>query len=330
MPTLAPLDIHEHCVWAGYLGDIPFFASAEGPIHRLDHGHHQNQAHDGLLAAQLSHDGQSLITTGEDGRVMMSSGDGTVHEQANIGAMKWITSIDSGPQNSIGFVQGKKAYIQLTDGTNREIEEERSIEGIAFAPKGLRVAFARYNGISLHWVNNTSAPVDLHWDGAHIDVTFSPNGKFVVSTMQENALHGWKLDSKSGGDDRHMKMTGYPAKIKSWSWSFKGKWLATSGAPAAIVWPFSGKDGPMGKAPLELGTRGDVMVTHVSCHPSEEVVAIGYSDGMILAVRFEDNREAVLRRGGQSAISSINWHHEGRLLAFGSERGECGVIDIAG
>src|SRR3546814_18366161 len=86
--------------------------------------------------------------------------------------------------------------------------------------------------------------------------------------MQETALHGWKLDGKPG-EARHMRMTGYPAKVKSLSWSAKGKWLASSGAPAAIVWPFQGKDGPMGQAPLELGTRADIMVTSVSCHPAE-------------------------------------------------------------
>lgn len=86
----------------------------------------------------------------------------------------------------------------------------------------------------------------------------------------------------------------------------------------------------MGKAPLELGTRGDTMVTCVDCHPTEDVVAIGYADGMIIAARFEDSKEALLRRGGNSAITSMNWNKDGRLLAFGSESGECGVIDIAG
>jgi WD40 repeat protein len=127
-----------------------------------------------------------------------------------------------------------------------------------------------------------------------------------------------------------MRMTGYPAKVKSWSWSVKGKWLATSGAPAAIVWPFSGKDGPMGKAPKELGTRGDAMVTAVACHPAEEVVAVGYADGMILACRIGDQNEALLRRGGKGAITSIDWDRSGIRLAFGSETGDCGVVDISG
>ena len=50
-------------------------------------------------------------------------------------------------------------------------------------------------------------------------------------------------------------MTGYPAKSRSLSWSHDGKWLASSGAEACIIWPFADKDGPMGKAPRECGVR---------------------------------------------------------------------------
>ena len=329
MPTVAPLDLNEHCISALFIDDIPFFALASGDVHRLDYGHHSHEMHDGLLAASISTDGLSLLTSGEDGKVMGLSAKGQETELASIGS-KWISALSSGPNQALGFATGRKASIRLKDGTMREFEEKRSVEGIAFAPKGMRVAFARYNGVSLHWVNNQTPPTELVWDGAHIDVTFSPDGRFLVTSMQENALHGWKLDGKPNDEDRHMRMTGYPAKVKSMSWSAKGKWLASSGATAAIVWPFSGKDGPMGKAPLELGARANIMVTTVSCHPTEDVVAIGYSDGMIMAVRFADNKEALLRRGGSGAISSMGWNKDGRMLAFGSETGECGVIDIAG
>ena len=172
-------------------------------------------------------------------------------------------------------------------------------------------------------------PIDLEWKGAHTGVTFSPDGNFLVTSMQENALHGWKLDSKPGAEARHMRMTGYPTKVKSLSWSVKGKWLASSGAPAAIVWPFQGKDGPMGKAPLELGTRANMMVSAVACHPGDDIVAIGYQDGMVLAARFTDAKEVLLRRPGKGAISSMMWDREGRRLVYGSESGDCGVIDIS-
>ena len=51
---------------------------------------------------------------------------------------------------------------------------------------------------------------------------------------------------------------------------------------------------------------------------------------MILACRFGDQKEVLLRRGGKGAVTSINWDAGGLRLAFGSETGDCGVIDIAG
>ena len=92
-------------------------------------------------------------------------------------------------------------------------------------------------------------------------------------------LHGWRVS-----DGKNMRMAGYPAKTRSLSWSHDGKWLATSGADACIVWPFQSKDGPMGEAPRECGVRPEVKVTRVAFHPSALVVAIGYEDGMVHAL----------------------------------------------
>ena len=51
---------------------------------------------------------------------------------------------------------------------------------------------------------------------------------------------------------------------------------------------------------------------------------------MVLAVRFADAKEVLLRRPGKGAITSMTWNVNGQRLAFGSEAGDCGVIDIAG
>lgn len=85
----------------------------------------------------------------------------------------------------------------------------------------------------------------------------------------------------------------------------------------------------MGKAPLELGTRGNFMVTAVACHPTDDIVAIGFDDGMILAARLADGKEVLLRRPGKGAITAMAWDRSDRRLAFGSEAGDCGVVDIA-
>lgn len=327
MPTVAPLDIDGHVVATAFLGDIPVFATAAGAIHRLDGGEKVTDAHHGLVTCIKDPYSQTLITGGEDGRVLRIAHDGSFEELANV-PRKWIPVVAAGPSGAIAYAYGRSAFVRLADGSVKEFAEERTVEGLAFAPKGLRIAIARYNGVTLRFAATTGAAVDLEWKGAHTGVTFSPDGRFVVTMMQENALHGWKLDG-SNADTRHMRMTGYPAKVKSVSWSPKGKWLASSGAPAAIVWPFSGKDGPMGKAPQELGTRANIMVSQVAFHPAEEVLAIGFVDGMVLAVRLGDGKEALLRRPGKGAITSLAWSASGKLIAYGSEAGDCGVIDIS-
>ena len=121
-------------------------------------------------------------------------------------------------------------------------------------------------------------------------MTWSPDGRFVVTTMQENSLHGWRLQPDRG----HMRMSGYPGKVRSVSWSGDGHWLATSGAEAAIVWPFDSKEGPTGKAPRECGVR-PARVSRVAFHPKALVLAIGYEDGCILLVRFADASELLVR-----------------------------------
>jgi len=328
MPTVAPIDIDGHVLAVEFLNDVPYFVGAAGTIHRFEGGERVTEAGQGLLTCVRDGYSESLIVGGEDGKVQRIAADGSISLIAEA-PLKWITQVASGPQGAVAYAHGKTTFVALADGSTKEFTEERTVEGIAFAPKGLRIAVARYNGVTLHWVGTSGAPVNLEWKGAHNGVTFSPDGQFVVTTMQENALHGWKLDPKAGTDARHMRMTGYPAKVKSLSWSAKGKWLASSGAPAAIVWPFQGKDGPMGKAPLELGSRANIMATCVRFHPAEDIVAIGFIDGMILAVRVADSKEALLRRPGNGAITSLSWSKSGKTLAFASAAGDCGIVDIA-
>lgn len=328
MAIVAPFDFDSHVVFAGFMGDEPVIALADGEVVFPTASGKVVPVHDGLLSATLSQNGKSLLTGGEDGKVCSINEAGDVTQIAEK-SRKWIDVVASGPRDAVAFASGRTAWVVQADGSEKEFANDRAIEGLCFAPKGMRLAMARYNGVSLNWLSGSAEAVDLHWDGAHTSVIFSEDGKYIVTTMAENALHGWRMDSKKSGDGAHMRMSGYPTKPKSLSWSVKGKWLASSGAQAAICWPFTGKDGPMGKAPKELGTRGDSMVTQVACHPSEDVVAVGYADGMVMAVKIEGAVEVLLRRPGKGPISSLCWDKDGLRLVFGSEAGEAGLISIS-
>jgi WD40 repeat protein len=160
---------------------------------------------------------------------------------------------------------------------------------LAFLPKGYRIAFSHYDGASLWFPNTTTPPDKFEWKGSHLSLAVSPDGHFLVTAMQENVLHGWRVADKTD-----MRMRGYPAKTRSLSWSGDSHWLATSGADAAVIWPFKDKTGPIDKVPLECGARG-AKVTRVAFHPKLPVLAQGYEDGLLLLCRIPDGAEIVVR-----------------------------------
>ena len=154
-------------------------------------------------------------------------------------------------------------------------------------PKGFRLAIAHYNGVTL-WFPNAQAQrrKTLEWKGSHLGATVSPDGRFVVTSMQEPMLHGWRL-----ADRKHMRMSGYAARVRSLDWSADGKWLATSGSTQLILWPFQAKDGPMGKTAAHCWRRPRRRSRSSPATRSRTVVAVGYADGLVLLVRIEDGAE---------------------------------------
>jgi WD40 repeat protein len=155
-------------------------------------------------------------------------------------------------------------------------------------------------------------------------VTWSPDARFVVTTMQDNMLHGWRV-----ADGAHMRMSGYPGKVRSLSWSPDGFWLATSGADSCVIWPFKEKDGPMNKSPREVGVR-KAKITRVAFNPKALLLAIGYEDGWLLLVRLNDGAELLVRRpdGERSPISALAWSADGARLLFGTQDGEAGLLTL--
>lgn len=275
----------------------------------------------GILTA--ASDGERILTGGDDGKVVATARDGTSAVIAADPNHRWIDHVAITPDGAVAWSAGKEVFVQPRNSERRRFEAPSTAGGLAFAPKGLRLAIAHYHGATLWFPNATAAPPErLEWKGSHLDITFSPDGRFLVTSMQEPTLHGWRLS-----DSHHMRMSGYSAKVRAMSWSHDGKALATSGSTQLVVWPFDGKEGPMGREPRLLAPTGH-HVSAVACHPTKAVAAVGYEDGLALIVRTTDGAEVLARRPGGSAVSALAWGAAGALLAFGTEDGDAGIIDL--
>lgn len=320
---VTPVEAGAHVVAAHWLKSALALALADGRVLRWREGECETvEAHAGGVLSACS-DGERLITGGDDGRVVVTTAQGASAELARDEKRRWIDAIALSSSGGVAWNAGRTVHARDDKGRVRSRDVASTPQGLVFAPKGYRLAIAQNNGVALWYPNTEATPEFLEWKGSHLDVMWSPDGRFVVSSMQENALHGWRLGEKP----THMRMTGYPAKPRSLSWSHDGLWLASSGADAAIVWPFQG-EGPTGKAPRECGVR-HAKVTQVAFHPRALVLAVGYDDGCVLMIRLTDASELLVRPASKgSGITAFAWDKLGKRLAFGTADGLAGVLTL--
>ncbi len=282
------------------------------------------EAHDGgVLALAADTGGAGFVTGGDDGKFMRIGAGGAITEIAGFGS-RWVEHVASFADQKASLLAcsaGKAVHLYDASGVRlKTFEHPSTVTGIAFDARGKRLAASHYNGASLWFTNATSpTPRFLEWKGSHTGVALHPAGEALVTAMQENALHGWRLPA---GD--HMRMSGYPSKTESIGFTKNGRWLASSGADSIVLWPFFG-GGPTGKPPAELAQIEEVIVTRIACHPQTEMVAAGYKDGTVVLADIASKRVLRLAQTG-AEVTAMAWSPDGARLAFGTETGQASVL----
>ena len=300
-----------------------WFALGDGTV-RDEHGASVAAHDDGaILCAAVHPSGEGIVTGGDDGRVVWSKASGAQEVAAVKG--RWIDCIDtSAASGLIAFGAGKDLHIRdvADPAFAHSFAHERSVAAVAFEPKGRRVAAATYNGAALWYARIAEQkPTFLKWAGSHIALAWSPDAKFLISSMQENQLHGWRI-----ADAHDMRMGGYPAKVKSLAFFGSGMLMASSGAQGAVVWPFAGNNGPMNKEAAEIGYDETAMVVRVAAAPKGFVLVGGTEDGRVWAADVRHNKLAKIREERGAPITALALSPAGDRIAWGDENGAAGVI----
>jgi WD40 repeat protein len=305
-------------------GGRAVFALGDGSV-RFEDGT-KVEAHDGaILSAALHPSGQGLVTGGDDGRLVWSHTHGA-QEIAKVPG-RWIDAVATSAESGLmAFSAGRELHVRdaAEPAFARTFVHEKSVADLAFDPKGRRIAAATYGGAWLWYARIADQkPLKLAWAGSHVALAWSPDGKFLISAMQENQLHGWRV-----ADEKNMRMGGYPAKVKSLQFLSKGALMVTAGANGAIVWPFAGSTGPMGKQAAEINFDESALVVRVAAAPQLSWVAAGLDDGRVWACDLTGQKITPIKAEKGAAVTALAMTPDAKRVAWGCEDGAAGVAEL--
>jgi WD40 repeat protein len=276
------------------------------------------------LAADLDIGGDAVLVGTDGGQIYRLAGD-TAEEFCRLGSA-WVGSVAVHRGAGLrAFAAGKTVLVLDRDGAEilNSDDHPSTVMGLSYSPNGRYIAAAHYGGVT---IRNLAEPdqekISLSWHGSHTAVAWSPCGRLIVTAMQDKEMHCWRWNDRTG-----LRMSGYPSKIRCISWTADGYYIAASGADTVTSWDCRGK-GPTGKPPLEFGYVYNGVVMQVAAHPSDLVVAGGYSDGTVLIGNIEQESAMIARAGAGSAIAGLAWAPDGRTLVASDEAGTVAVIHV--
>lgn len=281
---------------AAALGELVMVAHGDGQLRLFskEGAATQIDAHSGVILSMARESENAVITGGDDGRWLRVGIDGCIEVLADFGGA-WVDCVAT--HRATGRVAcsvGRKVHVWRSGVAEPEcFEHPSTVGGLAFDSKGHRLAVAHYGGATV-WERRKRnwQSTRLAWAGSHIGVTWSPDDKYLVTMMQENGLHGWRLRDRSD-----MQMSGYPAKPQAVDWVGPLPFLATSGADRAVCWPFDGNSGPMGREPRQTASGGQQIATMVCGLPGYPALLVGFQDGAVLMSDLYDGPEDLVFRG---------------------------------
>ncbi|WP_226583485.1 WD40 repeat domain-containing protein [Acuticoccus sediminis] len=246
----------------------------------------------------------AVVSAGQDGTVR--GADGVITAPGS-----WCEHLTASPAGETFAVAAGRAVVlgTLSGATVRLADHPSSVSGLAFAPDGRQLAASHYNGVTIWSVGRGTKVRTLAWKGSHIGVTWSPDGRFVVSATQERELHVWDLAA-----DKDFRLGGYAAKVRSLAWLGAPAHLLASGADAITAWPF-GDVGPGVLPPKEIGFGHKALVTRVAAHPSRPQVAGGYSNGTVLVGGVKKGEASFVRLADGAPVTALAYTANGTLIA---------------
>ncbi len=283
-------------------------------------------AHTGA-ALCLAASPHGFVTGGDDGRVVLTSWSGECRELAAYPG-EWIEHVAACTTDKVLAAAKGKQVVLFDEALEPHLLPElpSAIGGLAASLDGRALAAAHYDGVTVY------APPRLDgrgntFDGAgsNLTIVFSRDGAKMACATQDKSVRVYDLDQAAG-----YLLEGYPAKIRSLSFSNDATMLWTGGEQAFVGWPVDAALAPSEREATVFGMFEHGLLGAVAAHPVLPLVAGGFDGGVVFLGSVQRKAAAPLAILEGRKITSLVWSPDGRRLAGGADSGAAFYMHLAG
>ncbi len=265
-----------------------------------------------------------LATVGQDAVLRLHSapfGDNTREIHLPVGWCERVTWSPDG--RHLGVTCGRHIIIIAaeSEGIIATFNDHRStVTDLAWNPiRNDQFATVCDGGAKIWSLGKKSHCGHFDWGGASLLVTWSPDGRWIVTGDQTPSVHLYDTERKTP-----LHIQGFEAKVKCFAWSAHGEHLATGGGSLITLWPCTGKKGPDDATPIQLiGHHGEVL--SMEFYPGRPVLASGGRDGLLLAWLPLQHPGPALLAKSEAEITAVRWNPHSHLMAYTTSDGQVSI-----
>jgi WD40 repeat protein len=256
-----------------------------------------------LLSATFSPDGSRVLTVGSDGTARLWRTGDTSDPMVIEGQDNLVRTATFTPDGSLLLTAHADGLVQLwhVDGSGDTIAlkgHQSPVRTMAFSHGGARMITLDTAGVARLWhTNGEGASLSLGDGGKVMATTFSVDGAFFLTALEDGTVHLWALD----GTAPLRSFPGHAGAVVSAAFSTDGAYILTaSDDGTARLWRTDGKEAP-------LALKG---------HTAGLTSAVFSPDGSRLATSSKDGSARLWRADGTGASSLAIYMRNVKIHAF--------------
>lgn len=190
------------------------------------------------------------------------------------------------------------------------------ITQLRFSPDGCVLAIAHRNGISI-WTFTAETP-GFELDLIATDLRWSRDGRWLSCCLDAKSFAVIDISNQSA-----VTHENFPAPVRSVAFGATPGIVVASGAFRVAAWDLSAPD-----RTILTGKAGLVLIDAVASCPTRNVVAVGYSNGLVSLAQIGGPGETLLRADCGAPITALTWSGDGRFLGLADAAGAAALVEF--